>query len=103
MCRPRLSGSPISPISTPGFRSQWGARTYADAVSVIATGRLHGRSAFHALRDALAGRPIHIPGKSGMSRFYPTPLLLGPPRWTAAVGQEEQLTLPKLSGRCGFG
>jgi hypothetical protein len=26
---------------TGGFRSQWGARTYADALSVIATGRLH--------------------------------------------------------------
>ena len=44
-----------------GFRSQWGARTYADALSVIATGRLHGRSALQALRDALAGRPILVP------------------------------------------
>ncbi len=46
---------------TGGFRSEWGAHTYADALSVIATGRLHGRSAFHALRDALAGRPILVP------------------------------------------
>jgi len=46
---------------TGGFRSQWGAQTYADALSVIATGRLHGRSALQALRDALAGRPILVP------------------------------------------
>ncbi len=46
---------------TGGFRSQWGARTYADALSVIATGRLHGHSALDALRDALAGRPILVP------------------------------------------
>src|SRR6201988_1631150 len=44
-----------------GFPSQWGARIYADALSVIATGRLHGHSALHALRDALAGRPILVP------------------------------------------
>ena len=43
------------------FRSQWGARTYADALSVIATGQLHGRSALQALGDALAGRPILVP------------------------------------------
>jgi transposase len=46
---------------TGGFRSQWGAHTYANALSVIATGRLHGRSALQALGDALAGRPILIP------------------------------------------
>ena len=32
-----------------------------NALSVIATGRLHGRSALQALRDALAGRPILVP------------------------------------------
>jgi hypothetical protein len=46
---------------TGGFRSEWGARTYADALSVIATGRLQGRSALQALSDALAGRPILVP------------------------------------------
>lgn len=40
------------------FRSQWGARTYAAAASVIATGRLHRRSALAAIRDALAGKPV---------------------------------------------
>jgi hypothetical protein len=38
-----------------------GARTYADALSVIVTGRLNGRSALQALGDALAGRPILAP------------------------------------------
>ena len=32
---------------TGGFRSQWGADLYAATVSVIATARLHGRSAPH--------------------------------------------------------
>jgi transposase len=60
-CERALRPSVIFRKVTGGFRSQWGAHTYADALSVIATGRLHGRSALHALRDALAGRPILIP------------------------------------------
>jgi transposase len=60
-CERALRPSVIFRKVTGGFRSEWGARTYADAVSVIATGRLHGRSALHALRDALAGRPILVP------------------------------------------
>jgi transposase len=60
-CERALRPSVIFRKVTGGFRSQWGARTYADAASVIATGRLNGRSAFHALRDALAGRPILVP------------------------------------------
>jgi transposase len=39
---------------TGGFRSPWGAKTYAAAVSVIATGRLRGQTALDALREALA-------------------------------------------------
>jgi transposase len=39
---------------TGGFRSQWGARAYAAAVSVIATGQLRGQTALAALRQALA-------------------------------------------------
>jgi transposase len=38
---------------TGGFRSQWGARAYAGAQSVIATGHLRGQSALAALREAL--------------------------------------------------
>ena len=60
-CERALRPSVIFRKVTGGFRSQWGARTYADALSVIATGRLHGRSALQALRDALAGHPILIP------------------------------------------
>src|SRR5207245_11384274 len=60
-CERALRPSVIFRKVTGGFRSQWGARTYADALSVIATGRLHGHSALQALRDALANRPILIP------------------------------------------
>ena len=60
-CERALRPSVIFRKVTGGFRSEWGARTDADALSVIATGRLHGRSALQALRDALAGRPILIP------------------------------------------
>src|SRR5712671_765323 len=60
-CERALRPSVIFRKVTGGFRSQWGARTYADALSVIATGRLHGRSALQALRDALAGCPILVP------------------------------------------
>jgi len=60
-CERALRPSVIFRKVTGGFRSQWGAHTYADALSVIATGRLHGRSALQALRDALAGRPILVP------------------------------------------
>jgi len=60
-CERALRPSVIFRKVTGGFRSQWGAHTYADALSVIATGRLHGRSALQALRDALAGRPLLIP------------------------------------------
>ena len=38
---------------TNGFRSEWGAKVYADLCSIVATGRLAGRSALAALRDAL--------------------------------------------------
>jgi transposase len=60
-CERALRPSVIFRKVTGGFRSQWGARTYADALSVIATGRLHRHSALQALRDALAGRPILVP------------------------------------------
>jgi hypothetical protein len=38
-----------------GFRSEWGAKVYADLCFVVATGRLAGRSALAAIRDALDG------------------------------------------------
>lgn len=52
----RLRGSVIFRKVTNGFRSGWGARVYADICSIVATGRLAGRTALDAIRDALAGR-----------------------------------------------
>jgi transposase len=43
---------------TNGFRSEWGAKVYADLCSIVTTGRLAGRSALAAIRDALAA-PAH--------------------------------------------
>ncbi|MGH7099524.1 MAG: IS66 family transposase [Stellaceae bacterium] len=60
-CERALRPSVIFRKVTGGFRSQWGAHTYAAAASVIATGRLHGQSALQALRDVLAGRPFLVP------------------------------------------
>jgi transposase len=41
------------------FRSVWGAATYANAASVIATGRLRGKTALQAIADALA-KPLTL-------------------------------------------
>src|SRR6516225_4844342 len=41
---------------TNGFRSDWGAKLYADLCSIVSTGRLNGRSPLAAIRDALTGR-----------------------------------------------
>jgi len=41
---------------TNGFRSEWGAKLYADLCSIVSTGRLHGRSPLAAIGDALTGR-----------------------------------------------
>jgi transposase len=38
---------------TNGFRSDWGAKVYADICSIVATGRLNGRSPLAAIRAAL--------------------------------------------------
>ena len=46
---------------TNGFRSTWGASSYADICSVIATGRLDGHTALAAIRNCLAGRPVLKP------------------------------------------
>jgi transposase len=41
---------------TNGFRSDWGAKVYADICSIVSTGRIHGRSPLAAIRAALTGR-----------------------------------------------
>jgi transposase len=61
-CERALRPSVIFRKVTNGFRADWGAKVYAAAASVIATGRLHGLSALAALQAALAGRPILRPG-----------------------------------------
>jgi len=57
-CERALRPSVIFRKVTGGFRAEWGARVYAAAVSIIATGRLHGLTAFGALRAALAGEAV---------------------------------------------
>ena len=41
---------------TNGFRSEWGAKVYADLCSIVSTGRLNGRSPLAAIRAALTPR-----------------------------------------------
>ena len=60
-CERALRPSVVFRKVTGGFRSQWGASLYAAALSVIATARLSGRSALHAIRDALVRQPILAP------------------------------------------
>jgi transposase len=38
---------------TNGFRSEWGAQTYAALCSIVETGRRNSRNALTAIRDAL--------------------------------------------------
>jgi transposase len=54
-CERALRPSVIFRKVTNCFRAEWGAKVYAAAASVIATGRLHGLTAMEALRAALAG------------------------------------------------
>jgi transposase len=46
---------------TNGFRSAWGAEVYADISSIVATGRLNGRSPLDAIRACLAGQGALAP------------------------------------------
>ena len=57
-CERALRPSVIFRKVTNCFRAEWGAKVYAAAASVIATGRLHGLTALEALRAAMAGAPI---------------------------------------------
>ena len=56
-CERALRPSVIFRKITGGFRSHWGARLYAAAQSVIATGRLNGKSALMAISNALTPMP----------------------------------------------
>jgi transposase len=57
-CERALRPSVIFRKVTNCFRAEWGAKVYAAAASVIATGRLHGLTAIEALRAALDGVPV---------------------------------------------
>jgi transposase len=46
---------------TNGFRSNWGAAVYTDIRSVIATGKLNGRTALASIRETLAGTSVLKP------------------------------------------
>ena len=45
---------------TNGFRSDWGAEVYADICSIVATGRLSGRTALAAITEALAAGALAV-------------------------------------------
>ena len=51
---------------TSGFRSEWSAKVYAGLCSIVATGRLAGRTALAAIRNALAV-PLLAPNRSLIS------------------------------------
>jgi transposase len=57
-CERALRPSVIFRKVTNCFRAEWGAKVYAAAASVIATGTLHGCTALEAWRAALAGVPV---------------------------------------------
>ncbi len=59
-CERALRPSVIFRKVTGCFRSQWGARLYAAAASVIATGRLNGKSALQAIHDVIARCPVPV-------------------------------------------
>jgi transposase len=46
---------------TNGFRTEWGAKLYADIRSVVETGRRRAIGALHAIRLTLAGKPLPNP------------------------------------------
>jgi transposase len=59
-CERALRPSVIFRKVTGCFRSHWGARLYAAAASVIATGRLNGKSALQAIHDIIAPCPVPV-------------------------------------------
>jgi transposase len=61
-CERTLRPSVIFRRVTNGFRSDWGAKAYADFCSIAATARLNGRSILAAIRAALTDplRAIHF-------------------------------------------
>ncbi|MFN4090109.1 MAG: transposase, partial [Alphaproteobacteria bacterium] len=54
-CERALRPSVVFRKVTGCFRSHWGARLYAAAASVIATGRINGKSTLQAIQEVIAG------------------------------------------------
>jgi transposase len=59
-CERALRPSVIFRKVTGCFRSHWGARLYAAAASVIATGRLNGKSPLQAIQDVITAPPAAV-------------------------------------------
>lgn len=59
-CERALRPSVIFRKVTGCFRSRWGTRLYAAAISVIATGRISGTSALQSIKDAIKPTPRAI-------------------------------------------
>ena len=59
-CERALRPSVIHRKVTNGFRSEWGAHTYAALATVIATAKLHNRNVFDTL-VSLMGPPVLPP------------------------------------------
>ena len=59
-CERALRPSVIFRKVTGCFRSHWGARLYAAAVSVIATAKLNGKSALQAIQDVIAAQSAAV-------------------------------------------
>ena len=57
-CERTLRPSVIFRKITNGFRSDWGAKAYADLCSVVATGKLNGLSPFLTIRATLTTRLV---------------------------------------------
>ncbi len=57
-CERALRLSVVFHEVTGGFRAEWGRQGLCAAASLIATGRLHGLTAFGALWAALAGEVV---------------------------------------------
>ncbi len=64
-CERALRPSVIFRKVTGCFRSTWGAALYAAAQSIIATGRLTGKSALQAIKDTLRPIPPMIANPNG--------------------------------------
>ena len=75
------------------FRSVWGSQFYAATVSVIATGKLHGKTALEAIQQVIANPKEPTLASKGVSRYKSLPSVDGRARkWT--VKRQDQPDRP---------